>query len=252
MPFPWGAAIAAGGSILGGLLGGGNKGPSFGDQKSWMREQMMSRIKWTVDDARRSGIHPLVALGAGAFSASPAPVDGQSAWGNSIGDAAAALGGGLDAAFAQDADLEEAERMRMDRIAADVVNQGREDAAIAAQAKRDALQEKLINAQIMESQSRTALDMARARAVGGMSSGSPSVLTDAFGRRWDVSGQVPAQEFENQFGEPGDWYFGGGNLLQSFARENVRKQAGERGRDAGMAAGSEAGRQIGIILNRGW
>lgn len=59
-PIVGGALIAAGSNILGGLLGSKSESKSLKLQRDWN----MNRIRYTVEDARRAGVHPLFALGA--------------------------------------------------------------------------------------------------------------------------------------------------------------------------------------------
>lgn len=62
---PWPALIAAGGSLLGGLLG---KSSAKSARKA-DKHMMQNKIAWTVADAKRSGISPLAALGSPASGA---------------------------------------------------------------------------------------------------------------------------------------------------------------------------------------
>lgn len=74
---------AAAGASLGGSLFGGSTGPSASEQFSWnanlQREFAQNSIQWKVQDAIKAGLHPLAALGASGYSASPVQVDNSSA-----------------------------------------------------------------------------------------------------------------------------------------------------------------------------
>lgn len=75
------------GAVLGGALGGnlftGSTGPSASEQFSWnanlQKEFAQNSIQWKVQDAMKAGLHPLAALGASGYSASPVQVDNSSA-----------------------------------------------------------------------------------------------------------------------------------------------------------------------------
>jgi len=60
------AAITAGGSILGGMLGGSESGaPSqlARNQFKYQKQLHQNQIQWQVADAKKAGLHPLFALG---------------------------------------------------------------------------------------------------------------------------------------------------------------------------------------------
>ena len=82
------SGISAGGSLLGGVLGGG--GDLSGAQKWLQAFPVTARVR----DARKAGIHPLFALGAstGGGQAYPASADPM---GPAIADAAAAIAQGI-------------------------------------------------------------------------------------------------------------------------------------------------------------
>lgn len=84
-----GALIAAGGQLLGGLLGMG--GGSNGAIK--MHNQTLKKsIQYRAQDARQAGIHPLAALGAGWPNYTPTQSSGQEGIGNAVGNAASIIG----------------------------------------------------------------------------------------------------------------------------------------------------------------
>lgn len=85
--FPAGALISAGASLIGGAFGR----KSRSDEVKFQRQQAKNKISWTVEDAKRAGIHPLAALGSPAAGSFAAPVGG-SPMGDAVGDAGAAIG----------------------------------------------------------------------------------------------------------------------------------------------------------------
>lgn len=83
---------------LSGLFGGssGPKQPSFQDQVDVQKQFARTAIQWRVEDALRSGIHPLYAIGAPAVSFSPVSVGGSD--GPSPGERFQAFGQNLERA----------------------------------------------------------------------------------------------------------------------------------------------------------
>lgn len=73
-----GPAISAGGSILGGLLGGSSQKKLWKKQYRAQKEFAQHAVRWRAADARAAGISPLVAMGMspyqGGFSGSGSPV----------------------------------------------------------------------------------------------------------------------------------------------------------------------------------
>ena len=86
-----GAALAAGSSILGGILGAN----SAAQQVKYQREFAQNGIQWRVADAQKAGIHPLYALGANTISYSPVATGDL---GNGIAQAGQDLGRAIDSA----------------------------------------------------------------------------------------------------------------------------------------------------------
>lgn len=105
-----GAAISAGGNVLGSVLGfiGGQQANAANNrfawsqlgfqnqlaqqQLAWQREAAQNGIRWRVADAKAAGISPLVAMGAQPFNTSPVQigVEGPQQV-NPYGEAAASL-----------------------------------------------------------------------------------------------------------------------------------------------------------------
>lgn len=76
----WPAIIAAGASILGGLLGdrADKKQATAAAQANYdmQKEFATHGIRWKVEDAKKAGVHPLAALGVPGFNPSPSYVGG--------------------------------------------------------------------------------------------------------------------------------------------------------------------------------
>ncbi len=107
-PVITGAAITAGGALLGGMMGG--RGPSLGSQLNqfslnraaqkktfaFIREREDSYVQRRVADAKAAGIHPLFALGPGGSTHAPSfTVGGQSPSGSQMGPAIARAAGAV-------------------------------------------------------------------------------------------------------------------------------------------------------------
>lgn len=82
---PLAAGIAAGANLLGGLIGSNNAAANnrtqiaLANQNAILQRQFAEHsIQWRTEDALRSGIHPLYALGAQTHSFSPVSVGLQS------------------------------------------------------------------------------------------------------------------------------------------------------------------------------
>lgn len=101
-----GPAIAAGASLLGGVLGQRSQEKQARRNEALQREFAQSGVQWRVEDAKAAGVHPAVALGASLPSASSVSV------GDSIGPAMAHAGQNISRAISatsssqQRADLE--------------------------------------------------------------------------------------------------------------------------------------------------
>lgn len=137
-----GNIIGAIGSIAGGFLGNKAQEKANRQNLKWAKDQAQNRIKWTVQDAKRSGIHPLAALGANVPTTSPGIV-GATSFGDGVAAGAAQLGNAFNKSEAQE--LEN-------------------------------LQKDLIRSQIRQSDSVTSVNVARSRSIlGAMRSGATNV-----------------------------------------------------------------------------
>lgn len=84
----FGSIIGAIGNVVGGILGSKSADKDREAQEAFAR----NRISWTVEDAKRSGIHPLAALNAGYPGYNPV---GDGGLGGAIAAAADGVGKGL-------------------------------------------------------------------------------------------------------------------------------------------------------------
>lgn len=78
-----GPLISAGASLAGGFLNSNNAKDAAEKQAALAREFAQNGIKWKVEDAKRSGVHPLYALGAPTISPGSVYV-GDSSMGNAV------------------------------------------------------------------------------------------------------------------------------------------------------------------------
>jgi len=98
------ALIAAGTSILGGILGNkasekANKAAEANAQKQYeqQKEFAQSGIQWKVADAEKAGVHPLYALGANTVSYAPQSVGSTPSNFDFVGQAGQNIGRAIDA-----------------------------------------------------------------------------------------------------------------------------------------------------------
>lgn len=87
------AIISAVGSIAGGALGNNSQKKANQQNIDFQREMAQNSIQYRVQDARNAGIHPLYALGAQPYQASPSSVGFD--WSNSVGGAFNAVASGI-------------------------------------------------------------------------------------------------------------------------------------------------------------
>lgn len=223
MPFPWGAAIQAGGQILGGLLGG--KKEDTYHPEVWRNQRThdyMRSIRDITLAAKEYGFHPLALLGSQSAGGFAQPVEGGSSnfgVGDSIGNAISAFGdlyqGEQDRQMAEQNAFQEREDAIQARVDADVARQN--DPMYRAQLENMALQNDAIRMDMAESRTRIAL--ARAAAIGGPQA---NVLQGPGGLTFNPpSIRSTAQQGEDQYGEAGDIIFGAGGLVDDLANDRV-------------------------------
>lgn len=68
------ALISAGASLLGGLFGKSASDEAAAKNAALQKEFAQNSLQWKAEDARKAGIHPLYAMGASGYSASPSYV----------------------------------------------------------------------------------------------------------------------------------------------------------------------------------
>lgn len=179
----WSGLFGGLGGILGGLFGRKSEKAAI----AYRRYYDANRIGITVADAKRAGIHPLAALGANIPTTMGLPV--SNAFGDSIGDAAAALGSILD----------------------------RKDINIAKaqDAERRGLENDLLRAQIDAARSRTQIAKLRAGAIGGPHGGVQDsvLLVGPSGGTHRTSASTTQQEMEDQYGGLVGEVYGVGRFL---------------------------------------
>lgn len=108
-PIVTGALIGAGANLLGGILGGKSRKREQQRQFNFQREMAQHGVQWRVEDAKRSGVHPVYALGASLPSAAPISVGG----GDDYGIAAAGQDIGRAVAATETAEQREERALRI-------------------------------------------------------------------------------------------------------------------------------------------
>lgn len=138
MPFPLGAALGAGATIISGLLGKSSQ--ESADEKNYQaqKEFAQNSVQWKVKDASKAGVHPLYALGAQTTSFSPSYA-GDSSLAGSLAQAGQDIGGAIDRTRTAPQKLDAVART-----------------AQALELERAGLQNDLLRTQIAEAKARTA------------------------------------------------------------------------------------------------
>lgn len=216
------AAIAGVASLAGTFLS--NKAREEGQRAEMAKQEEFAQhgIRWRVEDAKRAGIHPIYALGASGPTYSPVGL-GQNDTAAGFADAGQSFSRAIDAtrpaSERAEAFTEATQRLSLDRM--DLENQ-------------------LLRSQI-----------ALVQQGGGHPSfpgsdymipgqgNSPVVMRNPFG--WGETTVVNpglAEESQRHFGEPGEWIYGGGNMLESWvqsARDDMQKGVDQKykGRPSG-------------------
>lgn len=115
----WPALIAAGigaaGSIIGSKVNSNVQSDINEKNKDLQKEFAQNSIQWRVQDAQKAGIHPLAALGAAGYQASPSYVGSDSG----IAQAGQQISQGIMQQFAEDASEKnqlELKRMQLENL----------------------------------------------------------------------------------------------------------------------------------------
>ncbi len=213
------------GSAIGGIFGGKSSAKKAAKaQKEALKFAQMqahNAIAWRVEDAKRAGIHPLAALGANVGSGGfAAPVTDQSYnWGDAIGQGLSAVGNTMSSLGAR-ADMRKQHReAAAAQQAADFENLMDRLNQESMQERQLRMNERLVNAQIMEMTSRTRLAETRARAIGaetGVGTVGPQAKSRTFvypTGTWNVGPETSAESWSDQYGQLAGEVAGLGNLI---------------------------------------
>lgn len=103
-PVITGALISGGASLLGGMLSSSSGSKANAASLAWQKELANNQIWMRTQDAKRSGISPLAALGANLYQGSWTPT------GSSMGDAVAAAGSALGDGISRAGQMREARK----------------------------------------------------------------------------------------------------------------------------------------------
>ena len=182
--FPWGAAIAAGGRLAGGFLGGGDvKHP---------HRHLKRQIQWRVNDAKLAGIHPLAALGATMGHPATGPITG-SGIGDTISEVAGSIGQGVDQ-YGRRKAAQRAEA-REERTSSAYAEMMSAQAELARARSRTLISERRENPAVTA----VALDPSYVTDPG---TGRMTMFRDASGKWQKVDTSVaPAEPLEREYGE---------------------------------------------------
>lgn len=207
MVFPIASVIAAGGSLLGGILGQSAQNARAEKNDALQREFAQTGIQWKVEDARKAGVHPLAALGAQTASYTPQSI------GDSIGPAFAQAGQDISRAV-------DATRSGPQRVEA--IQKSMDDLTLT----RMGLENELLASQIAK------INQAGHPPpfpVGGLAPGAEPVGGTAIAAghpAWQVGNRTPVDFFSQVYGEPGEWAFGVPAIVEDAFRNAVRVRPG--------------------------
>lgn len=161
------------------------------------------KIRMTVNDARKAGIHPLAALGSPVAGSWASPV-ANTALGDAVGEGAARLGSAIDRGT-----VNELQRLQMDTERARIRNLDANTAATLADA-----------------QSRTAIASAR-RSGQSLDTRDVATTTDPRSVMLGADPSWPdAQKYENRYGELSDFIFGPAIAWSDFKRGPMAEASG--------------------------
>lgn len=227
------AGIQAAGGILGGLFGGGKSGYQK-QQEYWniknaelshniasqLHAERHAQITHRVADAKYAGIHPLYALGASANYSPSTLIPGQAATGSHKRDVLAGITDAAASAIRGQA-KDPNDDLRTQLLKAQIRREEVETQAVASATARAE----------RESNAKTAASVAQ--TFGWDENEAPmkftgrkpqerstkgSYLPDPVmgGRLYLKPGSVPAEAYENEYGEGGGLLFGIGRLVEDY------------------------------------
>lgn len=191
------------GSVVGGLINAQSAKNINKKQLAYADALNKNRIQWTVEDAKKAGIHPLAALGASSVGGFASPSFVAPQWGDAVASGFSALEDAFDGS-------------RGSREASGPPKKlGPTQGEVLAESlglERAQLQNELLRTEIASMRSRTAISNMRAAATGG------PVIRSPFGAI-DVDTKVdPADTYEQRYGEISDWIFGPAVLASDLAK----------------------------------
>lgn len=183
--------IPAAASVIGGLIGNAGKNKEIENQKEFAKEG----VTWRVEDARRAGVHPALALGANVPSYSPVGLGSDLAEGfsNAGQDISRAIDATSTATQKADAYVKARQSLELDNMS---------------------LQNQLLQAQI--------LGITRPRTPPFPSSVSPAesaTMPSPFGLPGiTVANPELAEQSQTHFGDIMENFYGVANYIDSLAR----------------------------------
>lgn len=127
-----GALIGAGASLIGGMMGQKASEKAADKNEKLQREFAQNSIQWKSKDAEKAGIHPLYAMGAPTYSATPTNV-GDNSFGAGIANAGQDIGRAIDATRTAPQKLQAAATTKLELERQQLVNDNlRADLAVKA------------------------------------------------------------------------------------------------------------------------
>lgn len=197
-----GPALAAGASLIGGMLGNRQREEGQAKELAAQKEFAQQGLRWRVEDAKAAGIHPVYALGFNGPTYSPVGL-GSNDTAASFSDAGQSISRAVDAT-----------RTGSERVLA------YEEATRGLSLDRMELENQLLRSQIAQIQQQGSRPPFPGGEyfIPGQANSPPVVMRNPFGLgETVVTTPGLAEESQKHFGEPGEWIYGGGNMLESWA-----------------------------------
>jgi hypothetical protein len=197
------ALIGAGASIIGGLMANAGQKKEMAQQKEFAQQG----VRWRVEDARASGIHPAVALGANLPSYTPVGL------GSGLAEGFSAAGQDISRAITQTQTVPE-------------------KALLSLNIERAGLENELLKSQIARLNATPPFPMVDGgyNIPGQPASGVATIPTPFGLPGLEVANPKLAQTAQDHFGEPLEWVYGIGNYLDSL----IRSMGNDVARKTGM------------------